>query len=353
MTAPPEPGVAPPARPMPSPAPLPVPLAGIDRPLLHVVVDTEEEFDWSAPFARSNTAVSGISGLHLGHTLFRRHGIAPAYLLDYPVASDRRAEDALGPWLEEGSCLVGAQLHTWVTPPFEEVVCPFNSYASNLPPELERRKLQALTQIITERFGVQPRIYKAGRFGLDVRREGTLRELGYLVDTSVMPYRSYTGLGGGPDFFGFPDQPFWLNPDRGFLYLPSTHSVFGPLRPLLAGRAATLVYRGMGLRLRLPGLLARTGLLERISLTPEGVSLEDMCRLTAALHAAGHRVFALSLHSSSFVPGGSPYTQSMADLTAMLERIERFLDFFFGRLGGEATTAIDLLHRFQFAAPRS
>jgi hypothetical protein len=81
------------------------------------------------------------------------------------------------------------------------------------------------------------------------------------------------------------------------------------------------------------------------------VSLEDMCRLTARLHAVGHRVFALSLHSSSFGPGGSPYTRSAEDLRQMLERIERFLDFFFGKLGGEATTAIDLLHRFQPAAP--
>ena len=348
MAPSPGPGTAPGS---PHPVPLPVRVADIDRPLLHVVVDTEEEFDWSAPFARSNTAVSGINGLHLGHTLFRRHGIVPAYLLDYPVVTDRRAVEALGPWLAEGSCLVGAQLHTWVTPPFEEVVCPFNSYASNLPAELERRKLQVLTGAITERFGVRPLIYKAGRYGLDVRREQTLRELGYLVDTSVMPYRSYAGLGGGPDFFGFPDQPFWLNPDRGFLYLPSTHSVFGPLRPVFGGRGATLIYRGMGLRLRLPGLLARTGLLERISLTPEGVSLDDMCRLTFRLHAAGHRVFALSLHSSSFVPGGSPYTRSAEDLRQMLERIERFLDFFFGKLGGEATTAIDLLHRFQPAAP--
>ena len=92
MAAPPEPGAAVGS---PAPVPLPVRVANIDRPLLHVVVDTEEEFDWSAPFSRSNTAVSGINGLHLGHTLFRRYGIVPAYLLDYPVASDRRAVDAL------------------------------------------------------------------------------------------------------------------------------------------------------------------------------------------------------------------------------------------------------------------
>jgi hypothetical protein len=330
----------------PRPAFLRAPLAGIDRPLLHVVVDTEEEFDWSAPFARSNTAVSSIGGLHRGHALFRRFGIVPAYLLDHPVAIDRLAADTIGPWVEEGSCLIGSQLHSWVTPPFEEVVCPFHSFPCNLTPDLERRKLQVLTDRITEALGVRPRIYKAGRYGLDVRREAMLRELGYVVDTSVVPYRSYAGLGGGPDFFGFPDQPFWLGPDRGFLYLPNTHSLIGPLRAVLGGRVVSTIYRGMGPRVRLPGLLARLRLLERISLTPEGVSLDEMCRLTESLHALGHRVFALSLHSPSLMPGGTPYARTSAEADQLIERTERFLEFFFGKLGGQATTAIDLLHRF-------
>jgi hypothetical protein len=330
----------------PRPAFLRAPLAGIDRPLLHVVVDTEEEFDWSAPFARSNTAVSSIGGLHRGHALFRRFGIVPAYLLDHPVAIDRLAADTIGPWVEEGSCLIGSQLHTWVTPPFEEVVCPFHSFPCNLTPDLERRKLQVLTDRITEALGVRPRIYKAGRYGLDVRREAMLRELGYVVDTSVVPYRSYAGLGGGPDFFGFPDQPFWLAPDRGFLYLPNTQSLIGPLRAMLGGRVASTIYRGMGPRVRLPGLLARLRLLERISLTPEGVSLDEMCRLTEGLHALGHRVFALSLHSPSLMSGGTPYARTRAEADQLIERTERFLEFFFGKLGGQATTAIDLLHRF-------
>lgn len=327
------------------------PVADIDRPLLHVVVDTEEEFDWSAPFSRSNTTVQSMSGLHRGHAMFRRYGIVPAYLLDYPVASDRRAIDTFGPWLEEGSCLVGAQLHGWVTPPFEEVVCPLHTYSCNLPPDLERRKLLALTERITAELGVSPRIYKAGRYGLDTRREPMLRDLGYAVDTSVVPYRSYAGLGGGPDFFGYPDQPFWLAPDRDFLYLPNTHSLIGPLRSILGSGLTSALYRGLSPRIRLPGLLARLRLLERISLTPEGVSLDEMCRLTERLHAMGHRVFALSLHSPSFMPGGTPYTRSASDLGQLLDRIERFLAFFLERLGGQPTTAIDLLDRFRLAPP--
>jgi hypothetical protein len=91
-------------------------------------------------------------------------------------------------------------------------------------------------------------------------------------------------------------------------------------------------------------VLARLRLLERIMLTPEGVSLTEMRRLTSALLQAGHRVFALSLHSPSFVPGGTPYVRSAGDLTAFMSRIEAFLDFFFGEVGGEPVNVM-ALHR--------
>lgn len=320
-------------------------MAGIDRPLLHVVVDTEEEFDWTAPFSRRNTLVNAMAGLHRGQSLFRRFGITPSYMVDYPVVSDPRTADILGPWAAAGDCLIGAQLHSWVTPPFEEVVCPYNSYACNLPPDLERRKLAVLTDAIAASLGQPPRIYKAGRYGMDIRREPMLRALGYDVDTSVMPYRSYAGVGGGPDFFGFPDQPFWTSPVRQFLFLPGTQSLVGPLHPMLSAGVARGVFHGIGARLRLPGMLARLGLLERINLTPEGVSLDEMCRLVTTMAARGCRVFALALHSPSFMPGGTPYTRTACDMEAMLTRIERFLEFFFGTMGGEACTPVELKQR--------
>ena len=162
-------------------------VSGIDRPSLCVIVDTEEEFDWMAPFSRRNALVTSIRDLNLGHTIFRRYGLRPTYLVDYPVIADARAGEILGPWVEAGEAIVGAQLHPWVTPPFEEVVCPQNTYACNLDENLERRKLASLTEKIHAVLGLRPRVYKAGRYGLDIRREHILRELGYTVDTSVMP----------------------------------------------------------------------------------------------------------------------------------------------------------------------
>src|SRR5271157_2271821 len=135
----------------------------VEKPQLCLVIDTEEDFDWGGPFSRRHTTVHSIEGIDGGHSVFRRYGLQPCYVVDYPIVSDARACDVLGRWLEGGECLIGAHLHPWVTPPFEEVVCPYNSYACNLDADLERRKLAVLTEKINENLGVTPRIYKAGR----------------------------------------------------------------------------------------------------------------------------------------------------------------------------------------------
>ena len=327
---------------VPAPPFIPADLSALDRPVLCVVIDTEEEFDWNAPFARGNASVEALGWLAEGHWMFRRHGVQPTYLLDFPIATAARAPDVFGPWLAAGECLVGTQLHPWVNPPFEEVVCPFHSFPCNLPPELEQRKLAALTEAVAQALGERPVIYKAGRYGIDLRREAMLSGLGYRIDTSVVPNRSFAGSGGGPDFYGYPEQPFWSSAERRLLYLPVSQSLVGPLRGLAHGRRGRMVFGPVPSALHLPGILARMHLLERIMLTPEGTSLAEMCRLADAQCHAGAKVFMLSLHSPSFMPGGTPYAASPAEVAALCRRIEGFLEHFLGRMGGVPITPLAL-----------
>src|SRR3546814_20419106 len=58
------------------------------------------------------------------------------------------AVEVLKSFCDRGECRIGAHLHPWVNPPHREVVNAVNSYPGNLPPELERAKLTALTQEI-------------------------------------------------------------------------------------------------------------------------------------------------------------------------------------------------------------
>ncbi len=317
-------------------------LSKLTRPHLCVVIDTEEDFNWDGPFSRANISVASFGHAGRAQELFEKHGVRPCYLASYPILTDDAAARTLAGWVDGGRCVIGAHLHPWVTPPHEEVVCVINSFPCNLSEDLERRKLQSLSDASLERIGQRPTVYKAGRYGFDVRRGTMLTGLGFEVDTSVLPFRDLTGTGGGPDFFECPSQPFWADGSRRLLHVPMTHGLIGPLRTL-AGSGADRFLFGTSMRqLRVPGLLSHLGLLERIMLTPEGLTLDDMRRLVRKLASGGQTVFALTMHSPSFAPGHTPYARDPAEVSALLARLDGFLAFFQTELGGVAVTPGEL-----------
>ena len=160
--------------------------------MLLVVVDTEEEFDWGAPFSRKNVRTHSILAQDAAHEIFDDFGIVPTYVVDYPVAFDDRASDYLKALSTAGRAHIGAHLQPWVNPPHSEEVNTFNSYHCNLPEELERLKLRALTDLICERFGERPTIFKGGRYAHSPRTVGLLAEFGYKVDCSVVPFTDFS-----------------------------------------------------------------------------------------------------------------------------------------------------------------
>src|SRR5215472_1398963 len=76
--------------------------------------------------------------------------------------------------------------------------------------------------------------------------------------------------------------------------------------------------------------------------SPEGISFDNERQLTRALLAEGERVFSFSYHSPSLAPGNTPYVQNEADLRGFLRRIEQYLEFFAGELGGRAVTPFEV-----------
>ena len=292
------------------------------RPTLVVVVDTEEEFDWNAPFDPASTSVENIAHQHLAQDAFDAHGVVPTYVMDYPVASTPASVAVLGSFLEAGRCEIGAHLHPWVNPPAEEEVNTFHSYACNLPGDLMRRKLEVLTETITASFGQRPRVYKAGRYGVGPETPAVLRDLGYEADTSVVPHTEFGG-DGGPDFRGLPDQPFITS--SGMLEVPLSVGFAG-----WAASAGPLLYGLLdrARRFRAPGVAARLGALERLRLSPEGHSLDDMMRQTRAGLSRGQQYFVLTYHSSSLMPGGSPYARTLQDRDELLGTLTDYLGFF-------------------------
>jgi len=273
-----------------------------------VFVDTEEEFDWTQPRRRDATATTAIAALPEAHRRLAGYGICPTYLVDYPVASDPAAVDAMRPLLDAGECAIGTQLHPWVNPPFDEELTVANSFVGNLPEATEHAKLIALTDRIEAMFGRRPQIYRAGRYGIGANSARLLEAAGYRLDVSVRALFDYSAEG-GPDFSRHDAAPSWAGPGRLLLEVPLTAVYAGRAR-----RWGPWLYPAAGRVARARGLLSRSRLLSRIALTPEGTPLPDALRAIRTLLDEGQRLLSISFHSPSIVPGHTPYVRDMADL---------------------------------------
>lgn len=268
-----------------------------------VMVDTEEEFDWQAPFSRTSDATTSIAALPAATARFNAHGVQPVYLCDYPVITRPESAAIVRDLAQNGSCDVGAHLHPWVTPPHTEDVTAHHSFTGNLPPALQREKLHRLTDAIEAMLGRKPTVFRAGRYGLGQQTMSDLAELGYRMDASVRSLHDYSA-DGGPCFS---DCPIWpWRTKEGIVELPLTSGWIGVLRRFPG------LYDTPSLR----GALSRAAMLSRIALTPEGVPASQAAEAIRVLFDAGLDVFSLSFHSPTLTVGFTPYTRSERDMAA-------------------------------------
>jgi hypothetical protein len=309
-------------------------------PQLFVVVDTEEEFDWGAPYSRDNVSVSAIEEVGRLQTVLAPYRLKPTYVIDYPVATTSSSSHRLAEFANRGECHIGAHLHPWVSPPFVEALGHRNSYGFNLGAGVEREKISLLKDAIVEHLGVKPRSFKAGRYGFGKTTADTLEALDFDIDLSVNPHMDFTS-DEGPSFEGFEPRPGLFGQRRRLLELPCTTGFVGAARKMGPSlhRAASAPALAP---LRAVGILARTGVLNKVMLSPEGNTLQEMQALTDSLYQDGVRTFAMTFHSPSLKPGCTRYVRTVEQRDAFLKTIDQYCHYFTTRLNGIGTTPADL-----------
>lgn len=311
-------------------------------PRLIVTVDTEEEGLFGEQFSAHGLSVKNLQFLGRFQSLCESWKVSPVYLIDTPVVENDAAAGQLREWVQGGTCEVGAHLHPWCAPPFGEETSTRNSFHCNLPAELEREKLQRLTEAIESRI-VRPVSYRAGRYGQSARGLAVLEELGYELDSSVIPYMNYADQG-GPDFRRTPDVPYFPSRtditrtgDSPILEIPVTtgfsHSSFESCQAWYEW-----AHRSPFNKLRAVGILDRLNLVRKIKLSPEQA---DRIRLKQLIDACLSRklpVLVVLLHSSSLMEGGSPYAKDRSGLEELYSRMRFILEYCCGERNMEPRT---------------
>lgn len=327
----------------------PIALGREAPPMLQVIIDAEEEFDWSQPFDRRNVGVANLAHQESAQRIFERYGVRPTYVVDYAVASQEQGFAPLRAIMARDAADIGAHLQPWINPPFDDAVEASDpvrsSFPGNLPPELEHAKLRLLTEAIERNIGVRPTIYRAGRYGLGPGSLEMLAALGYEIDASVLPRIDLSDKH-GPDFTAIGPEPFWFGTGRKRLGIPLSAGFTGVLARQHR-MLDPLVNHPLVEAVRMKAAASRFGVFDRICLSPEGFTLAEQKRLTRQLLAQGQRLFNLSYHSPSLLPGSTAYVRNDAELAQFLERLEAYLVWFAGELGGCFTTPLEIKRRLE------
>jgi hypothetical protein len=310
-------------------------------PRVMVFVDTEEDFDWTQPMSRENIHVDSVRELHGIHQIMRDRGVAPHYLVDYPIATNADAVSILRGFMAEGGAVIGSQLHSWVNPPYPEALNMGNTYPGNLEVNIERAKLHALTQVIEESFAVKSIVYRAGRYGVGRNTAAILEELGYQADVSVRALFDYA-VTGGPSFHHLDFRPYTFGRQRKLLEVPLSNIFVGPLAKF-GPHLFSFDDKPKGMGLFMNAALGRSHLLRRIALTPEGIPLSEAMRAADELKRQGAQLYCISFHSPSVVPGNTPYVRNAADLAKFNGWMATMLDYLITEIGARPATISDVL----------
>ena len=300
-----------------------------DRVFMIVSIDTEED-NWYR--SRERVTCENIGELERQATLFDRLGVRPTYFTTYQVALAPAAAGVIKDVGARGE--IAAHLHPWNTPPLTEAFIPRNSMLKNLPEPLQRAKLQTLTTTLQDVFGVQPRAFRTGRYGLGSNTVAALLECGFTVDSSVTPFVSWEEFDDGPSFELAPLDAYRLAPGRdvtqpaagGALVEIPLSCGFNRNPFPVWGRVQRALDAAALRSLHLAGIAARTGLCKRIVLSPELASVAEMLTLSRRLLECGVRHLHLTWHSPSLLPGLGPFTHTLADVQRLYGAVEAYLD---------------------------
>jgi hypothetical protein len=302
--------------------------AETNRPAFLITIDTEGDNNWARP---REITTRNAAFLPRFQSLCEAHSLKPTYLTNYEMVGSPVFQEFARDVLRRGTAEIGLHLHAWNSPPIHALTQDdyrYQPYLIEYPEQVIRDKVDFLTKQLEETFGVKMTSHRAGRWSMNAFYARVLVEQGYLVDCSVTPHVTWRPVPGDPaqeggtDFSSFPEEAYRVDPwdlsrpgDSSLLEVPMTiMPAVGPTR-----RIGERMTQGT-----LPSRVWNRLFPPRHWLQPNGRNRRHMLRiLERALHER-RRYVEFTLHSSEFMPGGSPTfrtPKSIEDLYRDLERL--------------------------------
>lgn len=303
-----------------------------NRPSFLITIDTEGDNLWARP---REITTRNAAFLQRFQSLCEAHLLKPTYLTNYEMACSPVFQEFARDVLMRRTAEIGMHLHAWNSPPIRQLTQDdyhYQPYLIEYPDQVIRDKVDFLTKLLEETFGVEMTSHRAGRWGMNELYARVLVEQGYRVDCSVTPHVSWRPIKGDPnrkggaDFSSFPEEAYRVDPRD--ISRPGDSSLLEV--PVTVMHAPSLTLRRIGELLphgTLPSRVWNRLFPPRLWLKPNGRNLSPMLRILERAVRERRRHVEFTLHSSELMPGGSPTFRT----TESIENLYRDLEQLFSR----------------------
>ncbi len=312
------------------------------KPAFLITIDTEGDNLW-----QNHQSISTENTRYLPRfqALCEKYGFKPVYLTNYEMAVDAGYVEFARDVIARGTGEVGMHLHAWNSPPLQPLTDDdwrHKPYLIEYPRDQVRAKVDHMTKLLEDAFQTKMLSHRAGRWAFNEYYAELLLEYGYQVDCSVTPNVNWAYSPGDPqgqggtDYRHFPSQAYFIDSSNiarsgnsSLLEVPMSIQ----LKHSALMNAFKKGYDALRGKKRSPSALW---------LRPSGGNLENMKKVASGCLAQGHDYVEFMLHSSEFMPGGSPTFKTDQDI----EQLYRDLDGLFSWLS-ERTQGLTLAEYYQ------
>lgn len=290
-----------------------------------MTIDTEEEWDWGSGWPTAGYTLENIRRVPKFQELCSRYGVATTYFVNKAVLDDKAGCEILAAVSRLDRVEIGMHIHPWNTPPFDSNVAvqSRDTFLRNLPEASIFDKLENVynTSIL---HGFHPVSFRGGRYSTGGPIHRFLRGKGFLADASVVPFTKWQDTG-APDYTERGLEPRRLPPeqegDKPLWEIPLTLGF--TRRPFTFWRSFYSCVENTFLRkLRLIGVLERLGAVHKVWLNFEEPMGEHMLGFLKLLRKLRLPCICFTVHSSSLMAGGSPYTRTEREERRLFEQVE-------------------------------
>lgn len=273
-----------------------------------ITIDTEGDNLWAVSDLRTPIQTKNAKYLYRFQELCEKYGFVPTYLTNYEMANADAMKELGREGLKKGTLEIGAHEHAWNSPPFFPLIKSPKKrgkpYLGEYPQSVIRKKLEYLTRLLEDTFQCPITSHRGGRWCLNEIIVKELERLDYQVDCTCTPGISWESNPGwsigsrGSDWSGYDNQPYMLTYSHGE-EIRRSNVIEIPVT------AVKKTEKGMSQWFR-----------------PTGSNLMELLGILDYLYQRETEYIEFMLHSSEFMPGGSPTFRVKGQIEKLYEDLD-------------------------------